>query len=281
MTQIITILLLSMTLQRGLPSDQVALVNAERAFAKLAVERGMRESFLSYFDDAAIAFNPHPGVAKDGLRKNPVETLPLNYTLNWTPTYGDISLAGDMGYNTGPARLDRKTPVNTPPRHMVFFSVWKKRSVGDWKVVIDVGVEVPSPLAALDAPFQPARPISANDRYARVDVEKERSGLLQLEKNLNRAGKVENYLDETVRLNRAGALPLTGKKAVDGWLAAQGKRTDEPGYADVAVSGDLGYSYGSFEINGNASMKGYYVRVWRRDAANEWKIVFEVLSPLN
>jgi len=185
-----------------------------------------------------------------------------------------------MGYNTGPVRLDRKAPEGGPPRHMVFFSVWKKRAVGDWRVVIDVGVEVPSAMASLDAPFQPARAISPGVRYTRVDVEKERTSLLQLEKNLNRDGNVAASLDETVRLNRSGALPLAGKKAVAAWLAGQGNRSDEPRYADVAISGDLGYTYGSFAMNGAASIKGYYVRVWRRDVAGQWKIVVEVQSPL-
>ena len=279
MIKTITLVLL-LTMLQGLPPDQAVLVNAERAFAKLAVERGVRESFLTHFDDAAIAFNPHPAVAKDRLRKNPVETLPLDYTLNWAPTYGDISLAGDMGYNTGPARVDRKTPANTPPRHMVFFSVWKKRAEGDWKVVLDVGVDVPSAMAPLDAPFQPARPIASSVRYTRVDLEKERASLLQLEKSLIREGNAGSYLDESVRLNRPDVLPLAGKKAVEGWLASQGKRSGEPRFADVAASGDLGYTYGDFEMNGARSMKGYYARVWRRDPANRWKIVIEVLSPL-
>lgn len=275
-----SILLLLMTFQWDLTPDQAALVNTERAFAKLAVDRGVRESFLTYFDDTAIAFNPHPAVAKDGLRKRPIETPPLDYTLNWTPTYGDISLAGDMGYNTGPARLDRRMPANTPPSHMVFFSVWKKRAEGDWRVVIDVGVDVPSAMATLDAPFQPARPISSNGRFTKVNVEKESAGLLQLEEDLIRDGNAGNYLDESVRLNRPGFLPLAGKNAVQIWLASQGKRSGEPRFADVAASGDLGYTYGSFETNGSTPMKAYYTRVWRRDPANQWKIVIEVLSPL-
>jgi ketosteroid isomerase-like protein len=265
--------------QSALPPDQAALVDAEKAFAKLSVERGMRESFLTYFDDSAIAFNPHPSNAKEGLRKDPVETLPLNYTLNWNPTYGDMSLAGDMGYNTGPARVDRKTPENSPPQHMVFFSVWKKRAAGDWKVVLDVGVGTPTSVAALDAPFRPARSLPRN-RTSKVDVEKERSALLQLENDVFRDGSLASHLDETVRVNRPGALPLSGRNAVAGWLAGHQKRTGEPRFADVAVSGDLGYTYGSFEIAAATPMKGYYARVWRRDASNQWKIVLEVLSPV-
>jgi ketosteroid isomerase-like protein len=83
-----------------------------------------------------------------------------------------------------------------------------------------------------------------------------------------------------VRLNRPGVLPLTGKNAVQGWLTSQGRRTGEPRFADVAASGDLGYTYGDFDMNAAQPMKGYYARVWRRDAANRWKIVIEVLSTL-
>ena len=54
-----------LTQEKDLPPAQADLVNAERAFAKLAGERGVRESFIAYFADDGIGFAPHPHKVKE------------------------------------------------------------------------------------------------------------------------------------------------------------------------------------------------------------------------
>jgi ketosteroid isomerase-like protein len=53
----------------------------------------------------------------------------------------------------------------------------------------------------------------------------------------------------------------------------------------VAASADLAYSLGEFEMkspgeNGKpASQRGYYVTIWRKDAAGRWRIVIDLGTP--
>lgn len=49
---------------------------------------------------------------------------------------------------------------------------------------------------------------------------------------------------------------------------------------DVSASGDLGYSYGTFELNtrGVTLQHGSYVRVWKK-MNGKWKVVADVMSP--
>jgi hypothetical protein len=54
----------ALTQEKELPPAQAELVNTERAFAKLAVERGVRESFVAYFADDGVGFAPHPHKVK-------------------------------------------------------------------------------------------------------------------------------------------------------------------------------------------------------------------------
>ena len=54
--------------QNNISSELEALVDTERAFARTVTEKGIRDSFLEYFADDAVAFNPAPIVAKDRLR---------------------------------------------------------------------------------------------------------------------------------------------------------------------------------------------------------------------
>jgi ketosteroid isomerase-like protein len=50
--------------------------------------------------------------------------------------------------------------------------------------------------------------------------------------------------------------------------------------ADVSASGDLGYTYGTFELNtrGVTVERGSYVRVWKKHGG-KWKVVMDVSSP--
>jgi hypothetical protein len=77
------------------------------------------------------------------------------------------------------------------------------------------------------------------------------------------------------RLHRSGFMPPIGPAAIEAWMkdhAASMKATT--GAAESAVSGDLGYSYGTFELP--TSKPGAYVRVWQRDAAGKWFVVADV-----
>lgn len=131
-----------------------ALIEAERAFAKLSVEKGVRASFLAFFADDGVNFQPGPVRTKEAFGKRPAPAAPPPFTLNWAPVWGAISAAGDMGFNTGPFTVTDNTPQRRPPQHGLFFSVWKKQPDGSWKVAVDIGVNTPEAAAPLDAPFQ-------------------------------------------------------------------------------------------------------------------------------
>src|SRR3954467_6264723 len=54
-----------------MPSALESLANTERAFAKSATGKAIRDSFLEYFDEDAIAFTPTPVSATARLRSRP------------------------------------------------------------------------------------------------------------------------------------------------------------------------------------------------------------------
>jgi len=88
-------------------------------------------------------------------------------------------------------------------------------------------------------------------------------------------------LADEARVHRPGTMPVVGRATLDAWANTQGARfSGEPLFSDVAQSGDLGYAYGSFEGLGDASQAGYFVRVWKRDARGDWRIVMDTVSPL-
>ena len=277
-----------LTQEKDLPPAQAELVNTERAFAKLAVERGVRESFIAYFADDGVGFAPHPHKVKERFSNSPAPAARSPLTLNWAPVYGDIAQAGDLGWNTGPTLIEDTSPEKKPARHGMFFSVWKKQSDGSWRVALDLGADVPTAVAPLNAPFKTFYRASGKGPIANVNVREEIAGLLKVEREFLAAAKASGLgqayrsrLNDDARIHRPGVMPVVGKDALRDWLALQTMTlSGEPIKVEVSRSGDLGYAYGSYELGGAQPQKGYFARVWKRDAEGQWRIVIDTVSLL-
>jgi len=107
---------------------------------------------MAYFAPDGIWFVPHPKKTVEDLRSRPAPPGPLTRKLEWAPEFGDVARAGDLGWDTGPSRNSDLTG-KTPPRYGYFSSIWKKQPGGEWRVLLDLGSDVPS-----DAAWDPAEP---------------------------------------------------------------------------------------------------------------------------
>lgn len=268
-----------------MPPDQAAMVEAERAFVRLAAEKGFRDSFYAYFAPDGIGFWPHPVRVRTVLERRPSSPGPMGAA--WAPVRGDISQAGDLGWNTGPLLFEARPAQNREQRHGMFFSVWEKQPDGGWLVVLDLGNDTPGPVEPLDAPY--ATSWQAGDRKVAAgdDGKAAYAGLLAAERSLltdmgQSVGPayLKRFADDG-RLHRPDVMPVVGREALAVWAAAQTQAlAGEPLLARASRSGDLGYAYGSYEIGGDNPDAGYYARVWKRDPAGEWRIVMDTVSPL-
>lgn len=268
------------------------LVQTERLFARTCGEKGIRASFLEFFADDAIAFFPEPVKYKAAVKNLPAPD-PHLAALEWEPQAGGISASCDLGYTTGPSvRTDNAAP-GRPRRYGMFFSVWKKQMDGSWKVAVDIGVSTPAPFAPFGMPFkEPGREpfvvrageVVAMGKHATiVNVEAEFS-----ESCLSR-GVLNGYLlhvDDESRLYRTNTMPIVGVDSIRSFLTMM---TATPSWTPIAtemsLAGDLGYSYGSYEYTGSSGdqssvEKGYYLRVWKRTAPDEWRIVVDITNPV-
>ncbi len=271
-----------------------ALVAAERAFARMSVERGVRESFLAYFADDGISFRPGPTRTREDLLKQPAPATRPPVMLDWQPVAAGVSRAGDLGYTTGPSVFTDQSPRAALPQYGYYFSIWKRQADGSWKVAVDLGVPTPAPAADAVAPalrLSPPGPPTKAAARAAANLAAERLALLARERAFARtaaasglARAYERDADDSVRLQRSGIFPLTSK--TDALRHLEGTRIAlkrwEPLAADVAQSGDLGYTYGGYTWVGSAQPsateeQGYYVRVWKRDARGRWRVVVDTL----
>jgi ketosteroid isomerase-like protein len=87
------------------------------------------------------------------------------------------------------------------------------------------------------------------------------------------------FLAEDSILFRPG--PVPGRKWIEEHPAPSSLLTWEPTFADVAQSGDLGYTTGPWEIRPSGpkdkpTAHGHYVSVWKRQTDGIWKVVMDL-----
>jgi len=254
----------------------------------------MRASFLAFIADDGLLFRPGPVSGKKWWTERP-ERPGL---LSWEPVYADVSRAGDIGYTTGPWEFRPGGPADKPVGHGQFMTIWGKQPGGAWKFLLDIGTSNPAP-----AGLPPSLTFSSDFRKntdkdkLNVNTAKVRDELLRLERDFaaasakDTAAAFDAEAADDIRLMRDGHFPFVGKDAMRKALAAErGTLTWEPAQAVAARSGELGYTYGTYELRRAASAsaveRGHYVRIWKKKSGGgkksdeRWKVVLDLLNPL-
>jgi ketosteroid isomerase-like protein len=270
------------------PKDKLkALVETERAFSRTSEEKGIRESFAEFIADDGILFRPTAVPGKKWMQEHPLPPSTTRPLLTWQPIFVAISRAGDLGYTTGPWQFKNDIKDAKPAAFGNFMTIWKKQPNGDWRFVLDLGITNPEPKAQAKLTY--AAPPAG--RSPRIDRARAREDLLNEEREFSKAsadlGAVEAFLfnaDVGVRLFRNNKMPFVGRRAGATALTPLSKEwTWTPAFADVSVSGDLGYSYGTYQLRdkaaGSITETGNYARVWKK-VAGLWRVVIDVADPL-
>lgn len=89
------------------------------------------------------------------------------------------------------------------------------------------------------------------------------------------------FIDSKGAFLRPGSFPLIGGQALNYVSQLDDnsyKMTWEPRGGSVAISGDLGYTFGVYSIkpnNKDTILYGTYVSVWKKQSDGNWKFVLE------
>src|SRR5665213_2969694 len=85
------------------------------------------------------------------------------------------------------------------------------------------------------------------------------------------------YIDDEGVLLRPDRLPIIGADAIDFISVLSDtayKLSWKPMHAEIAKSGDLGYTYGIYQLKiKDTTLKGTYVNIWKKESDGEWKFV--------
>ena len=260
-------------------NDTQTLVQAERDFCNISRTTTTKQAFMSVLAEDAILFRPQPVNGKKWTQESP-ESPGL---LIWEPAWAETSQAGDIGYTTGPYefRANRTDSIATGFGHYV--SIWKKKSDQPWKLVMDVGIghnklEQASTLAL--PPKEKIKPQQASQ--AQKELLKADQKFAQLLKEKGIAKAYAANITAQARLYRNGHFPFIGNPSIEKYLITlKGTLISETAEGFVAREGDMGYTYGTATYQEENVEKQYsnYIRIWKRQADNTWKIVLDIQTP--
>jgi ketosteroid isomerase-like protein len=266
------------------------MVATERAFSQASADKGTRESFLEFIADDGILFRPNAVKGKQWMLSNKPQPTTKRTLLSWQPVVAAVAQSGEMGYTTGPWQFKQDINDDKPVGFGDFITVWKKQADGTWKFAVDLGISHSQPTGA-DEGFR-ALSGKTSKGATKLDAGAERSALLTLEREFADAAAKQGaekafalYAWESARVFREGQQPFVGVKAARAALAkSESVWSWQPQFADVSNSGDLGYSYGLYELRTSEEghglvEKGNYLRIWQKQNG-AWKVVVDVANPM-
>jgi ketosteroid isomerase-like protein len=284
LTTLLIILALSFTVKAQSPLQQ--MVQTEQAFSRMAAEQNTRDAFMAYIADDGLLFRPTAVNGKHWMREHPVPASDKHPLLAWQPAFAGVAAAGDLGFTTGPWEFKADVKDEQPAGYGHFVTLWKKQADGSWKFVVDLGISHPMS-GGPQTLWQPSEP-KPRVKIQRVNVAVAQRDLvnwdrdyLLMSKQHDLASAFTYYASPEVRLYRNGNLPIIGRNAaINALRASKGVVSWSTTAGDVSRSGDLGYTYGTYEITDDSKMteRGSYVRIWKKEG-RQWQLVLDVANP--
>jgi ketosteroid isomerase-like protein len=128
------------------PKGGMSPAETDKAFCKMALEKGYGPAFVQYADTNVVEFGdgtqPIQGIEAFRKSKSTVPG-PDKLQLSWEVTKEEVAASGDLAYTWGHWKMHTAKPDTT--YYGVYVTVWKKQADGSWKYVLDGGNNTPKP----------------------------------------------------------------------------------------------------------------------------------------
>lgn len=267
--------------ESALPSGARDALAAERAFATMAREDGLKAAFLEWLVDGATVFGPGPMPVQarfGGLPDAPEAQPALHWLPEWILCAGSQDLAAISGrWGMAAAGAADETVFGQ------YLSIWRQTPEG-WRVLADIGTsqEEARPLTptATGRVVGPASTAPALDHeHLAAEIE---HGLEEDAVRDGYAAALRARALTDVLVLREGQVARLGAEAldVDPAIAGLAPRTELSGSAESAA-GDLVATWGLMHFTrGDASERDFvFLRVWEPGPAH-WQLAMEICNPL-
>lgn len=135
-------------------------------------------------------------------------------------------------------------------------------------------------------------PLTAQQKSTQKNIKENTFALMDVDRDFSRMSEQMGvnkaflfYAADDAVLLRPNNPPIVGKNTMKEKFFSRSDSgftlTWQPLYADVAKSGELGYTFGIYEFkaldkDGNTvSENGTYVSIWKKDKSGNWKFVLD------
>ena len=257
-----------------------SLAAAETAFAAHSLREDMRVAFLAHFDADGVTVRNGWIVSNDYLRDRPAPQI----VLDWRPQYVEVAPSGEMGLSTGPSKITSKAKPDSPPAYGQFVSVWRRDAAGTWKVAVDLGIghSTPAlwdqPLQARVSPTAPPAGAAIGSPIATGTLADAEAQFARIARDRGARAAYEALGAADLRYYRGGHPPVEGRtQALSATTMSDERHAWAVERSELARSGDFGYARGNYAAAEGQAPLGWYLRVWRREAAG-WHIVMDVVN---
>lgn len=264
-------------------NDEIkSLIEAEKKFSHDSEIINTKQAFLNAFDEMGVIFrNGSPVNAIDAWSEQELG----NELLTWTPIFADIAMDGTLGYTTGPFEFWRSRSDSVPSGFGYYSSVWHRTQMGDWKVLVDLGVGFRE--APQNTPELSYGKVKSASPY--IEPSQVKINILQMDDNynlrLNKTGESldSGYLFEKFRIHRPFEFPKLNTTELSELDETNKSFYFEQMGGGAASSGDLAYAFGNVRVkltsNGEERIiRANYLRIWKSNDKNEWKIALDVIG---
>lgn len=249
------------------PVPQKAIVSSELNFANAAAQKGLKYAFEQNLDSVGIiASGVH---LVNGLKAYAKVKAGTTDLLVWHPSFAFTNLSEDFGFTTGPyLYYDHRGQQATASGN--YFSIWKKNSDQQFKLLFDGGVNHTSIYPDYHQAVQTLNTQSTAFKKSTKKVSSAPPALAA-------TNEAFHYLDQEVLLLRADAPIRLGKTH---YTPTRDELRYSPKQNGYDESGRFYYVVGNLydrhsTINTN-NIKGFYAQVWRFN--KKWTIVADVVQ---
>lgn len=270
---------LGLAAQADLQASFDAMVEAEKAFSAVSLEKGMAEAFDRFLRPDAVLLRPTPQGGPKWLES--IRPAFGVVEVTWEPREAVLSRSGDFGWVTGPWQIRRKGNPE-PTRKGEFLTIWRKGPDGAWKIAVDTaiiidGQELETRAAALGALKIPAQPggVSTSDLDAIMELDRKVSAAA-----LSEPTSYLTFLADEALFLRMFAPTVKGKTAIraatqKSWMPMSWEQVG----GDISPAGDMAYTYGILKDPAAHHWIGSsYLRIWERRPDGSWVIALDLAN---
>ena len=137
----------SCNIQDDPSTEKQRLLNTDKQFAQMSLDKGAGEAFNYYLADDAMGMSAGQQPVM-GRENNYAEMKDgqEDYTLAWEPQRAEVAASEDLGWTWGKYVLSFIDDEGVEQkRYGKYLNIWERQDDGEWKVLVDMGNSSPAP----------------------------------------------------------------------------------------------------------------------------------------